>query len=333
MKIIDIDKNKNELKKMTYHELINLYNNGDIVIPEWQRTLDDNKVFKIAQYAKTNPNFFIYQTNPIQIISLSNQNGTYNFVADGQHRLKAIIKNYEYGFDNNIMVAYTYCSTIEEIANIYKMINIETQDMAIPINEITNEFRKKSYIKLRQLLNEQYKNFFGTNKDKYRYSLDEYISILRENKFLEYISYDDLEETIGYLLLENHSFYYKYGYDKIIKHSIDNFYEKENENIQSKIIFSLRRNNFIEYLFNDNINPIHEKKYTKKKINKILRDKVWKTHGNICRLCNKQIIDKENDYHCSHIKSEYNGGKTELNNLIVLCKKCNLELGANDIPI
>ena len=333
MKIIYSDKNKYELKLMTYHELVLLYEKGDIVIPEWQRTLDQTKIDQITKYAKSNPNFFIFQTNPIQIISLTNDNGSYNFVIDGQHRLNAIIKNYELGVNNMIMVAYTYCSNLEEVANIYKMINIETPNMAIPFDEITKEFKQKSYIKLRQLLLEQYKEYFGTIKDKYRYSLDEFISKLRENKFLEYLEYVDLQETLEYLKLENDYFYDNYGYSKIIKHSIDNFYDREIGCIQAKIIFSLRRNNFIDYLFNNDIKPIHEQKYVKTKINKILREAVWKKCNGMCKICSKVILDKTNDYHCGHIKSEYNGGKTEINNLTVLCRSCNLSLGANDIPI
>jgi hypothetical protein len=331
MKIIHSDKAKYELKLMLYHELVNLYNKSEIVIPSWQRTLDDTKINEISTYAKTNPNFFIFQTNPIQIISLTNSNGTYNFVVDGQHRLKAVIKNYDLGIDNYIMVAYTFCSTIQEVENIYKMINIDTPNMAIPFDEISKEFKKNSYVKLRFLINDQYKEYFGTNKDKYRYSLDEFVGLLRENKFLEYLEYEDLQETLEYLRLENNSFYDSYGYDKIISHSITTFYEKEIQSIQAKIIFTLRRNNFIDYLFNSGIKPIHQQKYVKTKISKPLRETVWKKYKGICKLCNKQIVDKENDYHCGHIKSEYNGGKTELNNLTVLCKKCNLELGANDI--
>ena len=66
--------------------------------------------------------------------------------------------------------------------------------------------------------------------------------------------------------IENQAFYDEYGYDKIIKHSTDSFYEKELLCIRSKIIFTLRRNNFIEYLFNNDVIPIHEKKMLKKKI-------------------------------------------------------------------
>lgn len=332
MRLIYSEKNKYELKLMTYHELVNLYNKNEIIIPLWQRTLDETKIDDIAKYAKLNSNFFIFQTNPIQIISLANDNGTYNFVVDGQHRLKAVIKNHDLCVNYMIMVAYTYCSTMKEVEDIYKMINIETPNMAIPYDEISKDFKKTSYVKLRLLLHQQYREYFGSNKDKYRYSLDEFINILRENKFLEYLEYDELEETLEYLRLENNSFFDTYGYNKIISHSLNNFYEKEIFCIESKIIFTLKRNNFIEYLFTNNIKPKHEQKYVKTKISKILRDTVWKKDKGICKICTKLILDKENDYHCGHIQSEYNGGKTELNNLTVLCKKCNLELGANNIP-
>jgi hypothetical protein len=326
--------NKSILKLLTYQQLTDLYIKKEIVIPEWQRSIDNNKVASIETFAKTNANFFIFQTNPIQIINLSNTNGTYNFIIDGQHRLMACINLYnKFGINNYIMLATTNCATIQEVKNIYETINIETTNMAIPFDEIEKDFKQQSYVKLRKILVEQYKDYFGTTKDKYRYSIDEFISTLRENKFLEYLTYSDVQETVEYIAIENQAFYDEYGYDKIIKHSTDSFYEKELVCIRSKIIFTLRRNNFIEYLFNYHVKPIHEKKMIKKKINKVLREQVWKRDKGICKICNKVITDKENEYHCSHIISEYNNGPTELKNLCVLCKKCNLQLGANNISL
>jgi hypothetical protein len=325
---------KSILKLLTYQQLNDLYIKKEIVIPEWQRSIDTNKVNSIETFAKTNANFFIFQTNPIQIINLSNSNGTYNFIIDGQHRLQACINLFnKNGINNYIMLAVTNCANIQEVKQIYETINIETTNMAIPFDEIEKDFKQQSYIKIRKILVEQYKDYFGTNKDKYRYSIDEFVAKLRENKFLEYLTYTDIQETIEYLILENQAFYDEYGYDKIIKHSTDSFYEKEIICIRSKIIFTLRRNNFIDYLFHNDTKPIHEKKLLKKKINKVLREQVWKRDKGTCKLCHKMITDKENEYHCSHIISEYNNGLTELKNLCVLCKQCNLQLGSNNIPL
>ena len=72
--------NKYILKLLTYQQLNDLYIKKEIVIPEWQRSIDNNKVASIETFAKTNANFFIFQTNPIQIINLSNTNRTYNFI-------------------------------------------------------------------------------------------------------------------------------------------------------------------------------------------------------------------------------------------------------------
>ena len=89
----------------------------------------------------------------------------------------------KFGINNYIMLATTNCATIQEVKNIYETINIETTNMAIPFDEIEKDFKQQSYVKLRKILVEQYKDYFGTTKDKYRYSIDEFIATLIFHQF------------------------------------------------------------------------------------------------------------------------------------------------------
>jgi hypothetical protein len=62
-----------------------------------------------------------------------------------------------------------------------------------------------------------------------------------------------------------------------------------------------------------------------------MRDELWRSHfGDTfigsCKCCN-QKIDMKKDYEAGHIISQYNGGKTRLNNLIPLCSECNRDMG------
>ena len=73
----------------------------------------------------------------------------------------------------------------------------------------------------------------------------------------------------------------------------------------------------------------------KKQILPRLRNQVWRKHNHNtligeCTIC-KKSIDRDNDiWHCSHIKSEFNGGYTALENLIPCCPDCNLQMGIQD---
>jgi hypothetical protein len=73
----------------------------------------------------------------------------------------------------------------------------------------------------------------------------------------------------------------------------------------------------------------------KKTISSKLRNQVWRKYNyntliGECTIC-KKSIDRDNDaWHCAHIKSEFNGGNTVLENLIPCCPDCNLQMGIQD---
>ena len=68
---------------------------------------------------------------------------------------------------------------------------------------------------------------------------------------------------------------------------------------------------------------------TKRNINNRLRVQVLIRDGNICRICERKVTG--DDIHIDHIKAWSKGGETTLDNLQVLCSKCNL--GKSNIDI
>lgn len=73
------------------------------------------------------------------------------------------------------------------------------------------------------------------------------------------------------------------------------------------------------------------------KIPKSIREKVWekcagKSTTTTCRLkdCDNQL-ERDRNWHCSHIMSVYHGGTLDINNLTVLCRDCNLRIGKNNM--
>jgi hypothetical protein len=68
----------------------------------------------------------------------------------------------------------------------------------------------------------------------------------------------------------------------------------------------------------------------KDKISQELKLEVWRKHNGfknkvICPCCNIYKI-YSNNYDCGHIIAEANGGKTNVNNLIPICHKCNCSM-------
>jgi|UniRef100_A0A6C0GZU4 5-methylcytosine-specific restriction endonuclease McrA len=80
-----------------------------------------------------------------------------------------------------------------------------------------------------------------------------------------------------------------------------------------------------------NIKPkitINKKKTIPKSLKKEVWDKwVGKKYGvTKCLCCNYQEI-RQIEFHCGHVISEKNGGKTNLDNLRPICAQCNLSMG------
>ena len=99
------------------------------------------------------------------------------------------------------------------------------------------------------------------------------------------------------------------------------YYKDEYKSIEDKIIFSLKRNNFVDYLIDQSIDPIHSFKKQKTKISAYKKKKVWENEfgenkEGRCPIsfCNTLLINKKGvgGWQCGHIISEYNGGETEV---------------------
>ena len=65
-------------------------------------------------------------------------------------------------------------------------------------------------------------------------------------------------------------------------------------------------------------------------INKHLRKLVWSKRNDdnlngMCYVCEQRL--EYDNFECGHVDSVNNGGKTELNNLEPICRKCNNDMG------
>lgn len=79
-----------------------------------------------------------------------------------------------------------------------------------------------------------------------------------------------------------------------------------------------------------------EIKIKKKSIPKVLKDLCWSKYvgDNVgktnCMCCETNEI-KMNDFHCGHIIAESNGGTTTVDNLLPICKACNLSMRTENL--
>ena len=79
-------------------------------------------------------------------------------------------------------------------------------------------------------------------------------------------------------------------------------------------------------------------KYTKKSISKRLKTMIWNYRiglciGSVlCPSCGDQEIT-QSDFDCGHIIAESNRGSLNVNNLMPICRQCNLSMSSMDMNI
>jgi hypothetical protein len=254
---------KYHLKKVTFEHLIELFDDKVIVIPEFQRLVDHTKVDNLKEKFKTDHNYFLFCTAPLQLCKLTTININCYFLIDGQHRFFAIKDLYEELKENNhIQINIFNSDSIDEIYEIYLKFNIDNPNI-FSKNDLIKYENKMKYIGLRDIFNTKYKKNFKNNDD-HIYSIEEYIKILENENYLDY--FDSIEEGEKYILNNNDNFYDKY-YKK--NEDIKIYYKIEQDLIKEKKVFTLRNNNFLEYLMTDDKNDFNFEHSSKKNFKKM----------------------------------------------------------------
>jgi hypothetical protein len=93
-----------------------------------------------------------------------------------------------------------------------------------------------------------------------------------------------------------------------------------------------------KYWLNKHLESCGKKKKKKKSIDPRLRKKVWKRYiGNYleakCFCCREKIITPFSynyTFQAGHIISEHNGGKTSIENLLPICRDCNMNMSSEN---
>lgn len=235
---------KYTIKEISIENLMELYNSGVLIIPEFQRDVNKNKITQMIKSYRADPESFSYLTNPIQIAKLvSNSETNLYFLIDGQHRFHMYKQLYETeAIDGFVFINFITFETIEEMQTQYMKFNADNPDVYFDIGEIQGYQNYIKYQEFSKQLGKLYKKYFKS-EDTEIYSLDAFIKQLEAREYLDY--FEKIDDAISYLNSKNRSFCSAFYVDK----SIDQYTNKKIQDlIKDKKIFSIKSNNFLDWL-------------------------------------------------------------------------------------
>lgn len=257
-------------KELTIENLIECYNKEILIIPDFQRIVDEEKIELMIETYRQDSESFNYLTNPLQIAKLVNTNDpsittSLYFLIDGQHRFFMYKKLHEeFSINNNIYVNFIRFTSIDEMEAQYINFNIDNPNICFKSADIEDCQTKLKYTEFGKLLHKLYRKNFK-NDDLYIHSLSSFLDELSKVEYLDYFA--KIEDGIAFLNNKNKQFYDNY----YINRPLELYTKEEQKLIEDKKIFSLKSNNFIDWLmFDDGISgfmPRHVIK-TKKQVKK-----------------------------------------------------------------
>jgi len=321
---------------MTFKELKEISN--ELKIPEFQTDLNEDKVYEMVESYKNNSHHFSSRC----LISIAhNIVGSHEeyLVIDGQHRIEMAIKLLEQNINNTLLVAIIDVKSKAELDKLFQDIN---KDSAKCLINYYGVFEKQIYEEIKVIINNDH-DFLskGSASKKSLYSPSEFIDLLINrniiNNIKENYKFKESKEIYNFIKEKEKEFFNKIEYLEQYHTNKELFKVNEIKSIESLSCMFIKNNNFIDYLCNDKIKPIHNYK-KRESISKELQRQVWsqefesKTSGK-CPIynCSRVLsLDISNSWQCGHIMSLSNNGKTTLDNLRPICPPCNQSMSATN---
>lgn len=327
------------IKKIDTSHIIDYINKGIIIIPKFQRELDEEKITGIEtefiDRHKNEENYLIKHGYTLSLCKIGNKKELY--LIDGQHRMEAMKRINEQGYNPDIIVRIQLCNDIEKMKTDFKLLNSNSK---IPIlyKCFENDFIQELLLDIKHKIKTDYGNSFNKSKShnstSNRLHLDNFMELFdisrikntKKTKSLLYQELMDINDEIAYTF-ENYDETQKRFYlTTIDKKIIDT----------SGFYLSLKNIDWIERIYNHNYdiqyNPIT---YKKSKIPKSLSKNIYdrdigsREYVGKCFVCHNEIT--RDSGHIGHIVPEYLGGETNIENLKAICAGCNLSMGTQNL--
>ena len=260
------------------------------------------------------------------------------YLVDGQHRIemgKCVYTNH--AKNGYLCFCWYICKDESSLKKLFDSVNKDSlrNQYYINVNDTISFVKHEFTGKLKKYHPKTFATKITTN-GRFK-TIEEFVKELDEiNYFKEYKCSQQAYQNI---INKNKEFYDICRYDINMEKNPSLFYKPEKNLIEQKVIFSMKSNNFVEWL-NKKEEPYHKTKIIKSNISNYKRNIVWErefgnTNSGKCPIsfC-KHILRRgqgvRNGYQCGHKISEFNGGITEPANLRPICASCNQSMGKKD---
>jgi hypothetical protein len=326
-------------KRVSFKKIVELLKDHKLKKPNFQTDLDEDKVEQMIKSYKKHPEYLLFKDKIVVALTItcySPFDYNYNmYVVDGQHRLEMAKQlNEQEQINDYLNFCFYHVKTDKDMKKLFNEINKDS-------------FKNEKYVSLddfKQSIYDEVKEYLVMNKAMYfaekkreinkRYTISEFLDKLSQNKIFE--KFDKSEKLILELEHKNKLFNNKLEYLEYYNDTPCPFYKDEEDCVRAGVIYSLKNNNFIDFLTDSEKNiPDHRFKILRKYISPKIRMCVWnryfgKSETGLCPICDKKIRVGKNGFHCGHIISEANNGVTEVDNLRPICADCNINMGAKN---
>lgn len=295
--------------------------------PDFQRFKDDKHSDEIYAYQKhqykQHKKFKIHN-----IITLGKTPDSDKYlISDGQHRICAFSKLFEEFGDFSVICHIYDVKNDEELFDVYENIN---RNKKVTLYKTKNE--SEILRKVQSFLKENYKSYIKPTKRPHAPSInpDIFVENLRHSHIMSILQINIPDQLIDYITELNnyyksleHSEWVKLGFDKP-KTDVDfclGFFQ--NYEWIGRIITKYTMNISYEEME-------HTVLKNTEKIPKTIRIKLWEQSFGKCLegecYCCGNLVDY-NSFEAGHVVSRFYGGTNKLDNLRVVCKNCNRDMG------
>jgi len=330
--VLTFEGGRSKIFKTTFSEVKQMKN--FLHIPELQADCNEDKIQEMKECYLKNPHFLsskcLLTIAKIEIVDKVDY-----CLVDGQHRFYMILDLVEDGINDSMLISVITVKSEKEMKQLFEEINIDSSKC---VYKNLNIFDKENYELLKMVI----KNKIPDAPDKSNlrsniYSISQFVAMLIDNNFVEKLREKnnknyDIKELYKYLIQKESEFYNLCQYLELL-HNNKSFKNDEKEQIIKKRCMFLKKNNFVEWLLDESLEPDHFFNL-RPPITKKLRMEVWdkyfsnKAVGKCLVIGCNNILEKDKEYSwdCGHIISHFNNGPTEIKNLRPICLSCNKKM-------